>query len=168
MRAKRLLGTALCVLSAGAARAACDEPERRQFDFWLGAWQVDGAQGLAGHNRIVSIEDGCALLEHWRGAKGGSGTSLNVYDPVARRWLQTWVDRDGTVLRLAGGWNGTAMVLEGTLPDAASGTLVAQRITWTPAVDGGVRQHWQARAAGSDAWSTVFDGRYRRDSGARD
>lgn len=168
MRAGLLLAIATCALAAGTARAACDEPERRQFDFWLGDWQVDGAQGPAGRNRIESIEAGCALLEHWRGATGGSGTSLNVYDPVARRWLQTWVDRDGTVLRLAGGWNGSAMVLEGMLPDAASGAQLEQRITWTPAADGSVRQHWQARAAGGDAWRTVFDGRYRRDPDPRD
>jgi hypothetical protein len=168
MNAKLLLATAMWASSIVSAQAACDAPERRQFDFWLGAWRVDGAKGLAGHNRIESIEDGCALLEHWRGTGGGSGTSLNVYDPVARRWLQTWVDRDGTVLRLAGGWNGTAMVLEGSLPDPATGAAVAQRISWTPAADGSLRQHWQAREPGVAEWRTVFDGNYRREAGAGD
>lgn len=166
MRANCLATLALAALSAGAAQAACDEPGRRQFDFWLGAWRVEAAQGLAGHNRIESIEEGCALIERWRSASGGSGTSLNVYDPVARRWFQTWVDRDGTVLRLAGGWNGTSMVLEGELPDRASGAMEAQRITWTPAADGSVRQHWQAGGSGGAAWRTVFDGNYRRDPDA--
>ena len=83
MKAGLLLGMALCAMPAGTALSACNEPERRQFDFWLGAWQVDGAQGPAGHNRIESIEDGCALLEHWRGATGGSGilitsTTMNM------------------------------------------------------------------------------------------
>lgn len=152
----------------GAAHAACEEPERRQFDFWLGAWRVEGAQGLAGHNRIESIEGGCALLEHWRGASGGSGTSLNVFDPVARQWHQTWVDRDGTVLRLAGHWDGTAMVLAGTLPDPGTGAPLAQRIRWTPNADGSVRQHWQARGRDGTTWTTVFDGIYRRDDSAGD
>lgn len=153
---------------AGFAHAGCDEPERRQFDFWLGQWRVESAQGLAGHNRIEAIEGGCALLEHWRSASGGSGTSLNAYDPVGRQWHQTWVDRDGTVLRLAGQWNGAAMVLAGTLPDAATGAPSTQRIRWTPNADGSVRQHWQARGRDGAAWTTVFDGTYRRDETVAD
>ena len=164
MRAGISLAVVLCAVAGATAQAACEAPQRHQFDFWIGAWRVDNEGGLAGHNRIEAIEGGCALLEHWRSASGGSGTSLNAYDPASRQWHQTWVDRDGTVLRLAGGWNGKAMVLEGSLPDAAAGAPVAQRITWTPGADGSVRQHWQARDGA--AWKTVFDGTYRRDGTA--
>lgn len=166
MNAKTPLRTALWLLFPVLAQAACEDPVRHQFDFWLGQWRVDTEAGLAGHNRIEAIENGCAVLERWSGAKGGSGTSLNHWDPADRRWHQTWIDRDGTVLRLAGGWDGKSMVLEGTLPDPAGGAPIPQRVSWTPAADGSVRQHWQARDG--EAWTTVFDGTYRRDGLAAD
>ena len=54
-----------------AAPKACAAPEHRQFDFWIGEWEVTTPNGApAGRNRIESILDGCALRESWTGAKG--------------------------------------------------------------------------------------------------
>ena len=60
------------------------------------------------------------------------------------------------------------MVLAGVQdqPNAQTGLAQHERISWTPNADGSVRQHWQARAAGGEEWSTVFDGTYRRDPAA--
>ena len=45
---------------------ACSSPEYRQFDFWLGEWDVSTPQGApAGTNRVERILEGCALQEHW-------------------------------------------------------------------------------------------------------
>ena len=50
------------------ARAACDASEARQFDFWLGDWEVVGAPEspatgqLQGHNSITRVADGCARM----------------------------------------------------------------------------------------------------------
>jgi hypothetical protein len=67
---------------AEAGRRACEAPERRQFDFWLGEWEVrDPAGTLAGHNSISSLFDGCALREVWHGESGHRGTSLNAWSP---------------------------------------------------------------------------------------
>jgi hypothetical protein len=75
------------------APKACAAPEHRQFDFWIGEWEVTTPNGApAGRNRIESILDGCALRESWAGAKGGSGNSYNAYDRQSGRWHQTWVD----------------------------------------------------------------------------
>ena len=44
--------------------ARCRAPEHRQFDFWLGAWDVRNSDGqLLGHNEIQRVAGGCALLE---------------------------------------------------------------------------------------------------------
>src|SRR5262249_53991882 len=98
----------------------CAGPEDRQFDFWLGEWEVREGGKVAGANRITRILGGCALREEWTGAGGGQGTSLNVYDPARRRWHQTWADDKGLVLLLEGEWRGGGVVLEGELP-ASSG-----------------------------------------------
>ncbi|MDH3459056.1 MAG: hypothetical protein OER90_19620, partial [Gemmatimonadota bacterium] len=47
----------------------CSAPEYRQFDFWLGTWNVETKDGkTAGTNHITQILNGCALREEWTGA----------------------------------------------------------------------------------------------------
>src|SRR5437763_13229762 len=54
----------------------CATPAHRQFDFWLGDWEVHNPAGKrVGHNRISAVHDGCALQEQWQGDGGFSGTS---------------------------------------------------------------------------------------------
>jgi hypothetical protein len=142
------------------AARPCSEPAYRQFDFWLGDWEVRGPAGkIAGANRITRILDGCALSEQWTGASGTIGTSLNMYDAGARKWRQTWVDDGGTVLLLTGDFSGGKMVLQGDSP-GDGGKAVRQRITWTPLSGGRVRQFWDSSADGGKTWKTEFDGTY--------
>lgn len=145
---------------------ACSAAEHRQFDFWVGDWIVTRPDTGAklGRNRISHASGGCLLREHWRGGSGFEGHSLNAYDRQRGRWMQVWVGADGTVLRLEGGLREGAMVLEGELPGAGGG-VQRQRITWTPAADGSVSQHWQVSDDGGDSWKTSFLGIYRRADG---
>lgn len=156
--------------SAGSAAAAgispaCNSAKHRQFDFWLGAWDVhDGADGAKriGGNVISRVASGCALAEQWTNAKGQDGRSLNVYEVAGGHWTQFWIGGDGMVLRLSGGLgeNG-AMTMEGALPDGNGGEQ-RQRIVWTPQTDGSVQQRWQTSNDGGAQWVTVFLGTYRR------
>lgn len=156
-----LLALVVGLFAATAQAAPCSGSEHRQFDFWLGEWQVHRADGtFAGINRITLEYGGCVIHERYATGRGYSGESLNVYDATRKVWHQTWVDVSGLLLTLEGKWDGKSMVLEGLAPDA-QGALVKQRITWTPGADGTVRQLWEtADAAGS--WSVAFDGRYTR------
>ena len=144
----------------------CTSAEHRQFDFWIGDWDVADAEGKpAGRNRIESILDGCALMESWEGTSGSTGRSLNMFDARGdSRWHQTWVDGDGGRLDLVGGLDAEGrMVLSGERPGREGG-VVRHRITWTPLPDGTVRQHWQASRDDGATWDDLFDGRYvRRD-----
>jgi hypothetical protein len=145
-----------------AAPKACAAPEHRQFDFWIGEWEVTTPNGApAGRNRIESILDGCALRESWTGAKGGSGNSYNAYDRQSGRWHQTWVDNGGLVLRLDGALVEGKMVLSGESRDS-SGARVLNRITWQQTAPGAVRQLWETSRDGGRTWSVAFDGRYRK------
>ena len=138
-----------------------EDPACRQFDFWLGEWQVTKPDGtLAGHNRIELRCDSRVLHEHYTTGRGYSGESLNIYDSSRNVWHQTWVDNSGTLLLLEGGLADGKMVLQGELADG-EGQVVRQRITWTPNADSSVRQQWQTAAA-TGAWSTAFDGLYRK------
>lgn len=159
-------GTAIAlvaVLSSTAltqgAPAPCTAPEYHQFDFWLGRWTVLNPAGkVAGSSQIDRQADGCVVQEHWSGAQGISGTSLNFYDRATGRWNQVWVGGRGAVLRLSGGLQGGSMVLSGDAP-GANGAMQHQRLTFTPLDGGRVRQHWESSDDG-EHWQTVFDGTY--------
>jgi hypothetical protein len=150
-----------------AAPAPCSRSEHRQFDFWLGEWDVRLPDGrAAGTNRIRAIHAGCALQEEWTGARGSTGTSLNAYDPRTGRWHQTWIGNDGSVLLLDGGMKGETMELVG--PSAGpNGSTALNRIRWTPlpGSPAGVRQLWETSTDGGQTWSVTFDGTYRRRGG---
>ena len=142
----------------------CTAPEHRQFDFWIGEWDVfAGPRGdrLVGSNRIERSENGCWLVENWRGASGNHGTSTNAWDAQYHVWRQFWVGGGGVVLRLEGGLHGKAMVMSGELPKS-EGLAQRQRIRWTPQDDGSVLQQWDTSDDDGANWNTSFRGVYRR------
>jgi len=160
LRLRSLVGL-LAVVAAASAFGACDAPEHRQFDFWLGEWEVRTPDGkLAGINRIEREYDGCVLHERYTTDRGYKGESLNAYAPSRKVWHQTWVDNQGTLLLLEGGLRGLNMVLQGQAP-GEKGQVTKHRITWTPNANGTVRQHWESTDTKGN-WSTTFDGLYKR------
>ncbi len=161
-----LFAALVVMLSLDQAQAPpsrpCTAPLHRQFDFWIGVWDVIGANGqFAGSNRIEPVDGGCALLETWSSGRGGyTGRSLNSVGGDGR-WRQTWVDASGLRLELVGGVVDGRMILEGeTLPSAPGGPATKNRITWSPQDEGRVRQHWETSTDGGKTYTTTFDGMY--------
>ncbi|WP_102797623.1 hypothetical protein [Bowmanella denitrificans] len=141
--------------------ANCNSPEFDQFDFWLGQWQVTANGKIAGTNQIKQDLNNCVLHEHYQTPSGYEGRSLNIYDANQQRWHQTWVDNQGLLLQLDGRWNGQQMQLDGyTLTN--NGEKHLHRISWTPNMDGSVRQHWQVSKDAGKTWSSLFDGHYQK------
>ena len=143
----------------------CSAAEHRQFDFWMGDWEVTTPDGKpAGRNRIEPILGGCVLQERWTGAAGSTGNSFNLYNRASGQWEQFWVDGSGGRLHLRGGLQEGAMVMQGERerPDPDTGVVQRERITWTPNEDGSVRQLWESSKDEGKTWNVVFDGRYRR------
>lgn len=140
---------------------ACSKPENRQFDFWLGDWTVldTATRKTAGHNLVTSIQDACALQEHWTGVDGSSGTSFNTYYAPDRMWHQIWVDNQGLLLRLDGRLLDGKMVLSAPRL-TRDGKRVIDRIVWTPERNGNVRQVWDESSDGGKTWRNAFDGTY--------
>jgi hypothetical protein len=156
-----LFGTPTLRAETDAPAKPCSSPPHRQFDFWLGTWNVTQAGKIAGQNKIESILNGCAVMESWKGAGGVTGHSLNIYDATRDVWHQTWVDSSGSLLTLEGRFKNGAMVLEGVVV-ADKGVKSQQRITWTAPSADEVRQLWQSSTDGGKSWKTEFDGRYSR------
>ena len=141
----------------------CTNAEHRQFDFWIGDWEVKGPKGkVAGHNRIESILGGCALQESWTGAAGMTGHSYNAWNPLTKGWHQTWVDSSGTLLLLDGGLQDGKMVLRGSSP-GQKGTALNE-VSWEKLEGGRVRQLWRVSEDGGKTWTVAFDGTYAKKS----
>lgn len=81
----------LCV-SLYAQSNPCSSPAHHSLDFLLGDWEVHDARNrLMGWSRFTSLAGSCAILEHWRGVRGGEGTGLFFYDAPAQRWRREYV-----------------------------------------------------------------------------
>ncbi len=147
---------------ASQRASACGSIAHRQFDFWLGDWDVTSPQGApAGTNRVERILEGCALQEHWEATDGSKGTSLSSYDAVGRKWRQTFVDDTGQVLVLEGEFKDGRMVLQG---EKAMGRQkgALQRISWQLVGGDKVRQRWDISQDDGKSWSVLFEGVYTK------
>lgn len=145
--------------------SACLDPAHRQFDFWLGDWEVrqPGSSPPYAANSIARIVQGCALQEIYRSPQGYTGKSLNWYEAETGLWRQTWVDNSGLVLQLAGGLNAQGhMVLEGGERITAQAETVRDRITWMAQADDTVLQVWEVLRSDASEWERIFTGLYRR------
>src|SRR5689334_20132368 len=78
MRLPSLAATIAAIAATTPAAQApsarpCGAAEYRQFDFWIGEWDVFDRDGSkAGHNRVESIEGGCGVQENWTSIGGGT------------------------------------------------------------------------------------------------
>lgn len=146
------------------APPACQEPERRQFDFWVGRWDVypTGKDTLVAHSLIEDLYGGCAIRENWMPLKAQGGGSLSSYVPAEGAWRQTWVDSSGARVDFKGGWQGETMVLEGLWPGVLGpGKDALVRMTYSRGEDGSVRQLGEASTDGGKSWQPSFDFTYR-------
>ncbi len=171
----------LCCVGATGAHpeaAPCDSPEARQFDFWLGDWQVhqrirqsDGAWlSLPARTSVTREVEGCALLERWSGEvqfpwegmgrpEPEWGLSIRSYDAKEGVWRIFWMDTrhpefgDPFVGRFRGDRGEF-------LRDA--GEKSRTRIVFTREADGSVL--WElAVANAANGWDTLWTMEMRRE-----
>ena len=150
------------VAAQPATPAPCSAAEYKQFDYWVGEWDVFNPNDQKiGTNRITRVSGSCALLEQWQDARGGSGTSINYYDALDKRWHQVWMGGNGVALQLHGNLVDGAMELSGDERVTPRGK-VRDRIRWTLRPDQSVEQLWSNSTDGGVTWTVGFRGIYRR------
>ena len=127
--------------------SACQAPGYRQFDFFVGHWNVtpirlDGTPGFPAKS-IMELElDDCVVEENWQ----GNARSINTYDPGTGTYNQQYVDVSGNHLLLEGGVQPDGvMKLTGTTfffcPSCPNGAFPEVNVwTWTPFTPDSVRQ----------------------------
>jgi hypothetical protein len=165
-----LITSVLTLMPVGAAQAQqaptppCATDVHDDFDFWVGEWNVYAADGgpYQGHNSVVKTNGDCLITEHWIGASGTVGDSMNFYDPLVGAWRQVWVSA-GWYIDYTGGLNEDgAMVLTGESFTAASGQRAPFRGTWTLNDDLSVSQFFEQQDS-EGVWQPAFLGIYVRE-----
>jgi len=164
-----LLGAALAGAAPIAAHAqamapGCKLPEHRQFDFWVGRWDVypTGKDKLVAHSLIENLYGGCVIRESWMPLSGTEGGSLNTYDPEDRRWHQVWMDAANGRVSFDGGFADGTMILTGSWRGAQQpGQEGLVRMTYSRLDGGAVRQYGEISTNKGANWKPFFDFTYK-------
>ena len=134
----------------------CRSAEHRQFNFWVGRWDVyrAGTENLVAHSLVELMYDGCAIRESWMPHGRAGGGSLSTYNPRDGRWHQTWVDSVNGYALFVGGLENEAMILTGTWHGInGPGTSSLARMTYSRQPEGAVLQRVETSVDGGRTWS---------------
>jgi hypothetical protein len=155
----RHMATAEVSSAESPIAAACLPSAHRDFDFWVGDWDVfeAGSQIAANSTKVARarvdlILDGCVLREDYQGEDGHKGQSFTIFDGSRKIWHQSWVTNRGELLLIEGRIDHGTMVLSGE--DRAKGVLV--RGAWKPE-KGTVRETAATSTDGGKTWTPWFD-----------
>ncbi len=146
------------LLETLAKSAACTAPEYRQFDFWVGDWdvsEISASTRVIAHARVDLVLDSCVLWERYDGADGSKGQSFSVYDASRRVWHQSWATNRGQLLVIEGDLKNGEMILSGT-DRTLDGNVRIVRGTWKP-VKEGVRETAVRSTDAGKTWDLWFD-----------
>lgn len=134
----------------------------RQFDFWIGDWDVTWGDDQHGRNHVEAILDGKVLLEQFDGAPATPlrGMSVSVYRPHPGEWRQTWVDNQGSFWSFVGGFADGRMTLQ--TDDVRDGRPVRLRMVWYAITADALEWNWERSDDGGQTWQVLWHLHYTR------
>ena len=146
-------------------RPCADTPENRQFDFWLGEWNVETTEGgvPAGQSKIELILGDCVVQENWQ-SNGNpySGKSYNMYNAALKRWEQYWVDNSaGNIFFYGGLKDGVMDYWTDEIPQPG-GPPLKRHLQFFKLGPDKVRQFSQGSTDGGKTWKPEYDFTYVR------
>lgn len=161
-----LLFTVQVKAQTAPAPSPCrNNPQNRQFDYWVGEWDVyaTGTTTLVGHSLVQDVSGGCAILENWTATNGqGDGKSLNYIDAASHKWKQTWVGSGGKVQDFVNGeYKDGAMRFSTEVVNPKGQKLQAHFIFYNQGADK-VRQYYETSADEGKTWTVAYDFTYIR------
>lgn len=148
--------------------AGCTAAENRQFDFWLGEWDVSptGQTFVLAESTISAHAQGCVMMENWRPLRGAHGYSINMYDSADGLWHQEYGDATGRRTVYSGRFTDGVMALDNlSAPPPNSPPDFRARMNFQRIDENTVRQWGETFTNGE--WTTAWDLTYRRRAGTR-
>ena len=139
--------------------------ENRQFDFWVGEWEVSTTQGAipAGNSKIELILGDCVVLENWKSLNSPySGKSYNIYNGALKRWEQYWVDNVGGNIFFHGELKDGMMEYWTDDIPQSSGPALRRHLQFSKLGPDKVRQFSQGSTDGGKTWNVEYDFTYVR------
>lgn len=133
-------------------------PEARQFDFWIGEWDLTW-KGGKGSNTITAILDSAVIQEVFD-APGFKGRSLSTFHRRKNQWHQTWVDNTRGYLDFVGGMEGDRMILSRTAKTDTSEFL--QRMMFYNITADSLDWNWEQSNDEGKTWKLMWQIKYKR------
>jgi hypothetical protein len=151
----------------------CAGPEIRQFDFWIGEWNLvsrvrapdkDVWTEEKGTDSVRPVLNGCALLQEWNGTVGGQplhGMSLTSWLPRSGEWQQAWSDDSGpNLLVFKGKMEDGRMVL--TREVVVDGKTVLRRQVFQNIQPASMDWVYEQSTDGGKTWTPTWKIHYSR------
>jgi Protein of unknown function (DUF1579) len=146
----------------------CTLAEQKQFDFWVGEWDVTFPGNTAdstghGTNNITRVLDGCVVQENFysKDAQDLRGISVSTYDTRDGKWKQTWVDNQGGYLDFTGGFKDGQMILSREFTNT-TGKKISQRMVWKNIKPAEFDWSWERSEDGGQTWKVMWPIHYVR------
>jgi hypothetical protein len=134
----------------------------RQFDFWLGEWDLTWGGGGRGTASVyLDLDDKVVVASlDARPSRDYQAIGHAVYDRVDGCWKHTWVDSDGSYLDFAGGFEDGVMDLR---RDAlADDGFALYRVRWFDIARNTLRWAYERSGDGGATWDVLWEIGYRR------
>ena len=163
--------------------SACGQPAARQFDFWIGEWNVrarnrpPGSDEWSDHEtwigaNVRAVLGGCAIVEESLDREGdetvAAGMSLSSYNPNLGKWQQMWVDSAGRTFEYVGQLADGKMTLH-LEPTTASGERLVPfqpttmvRMVFQGITHDGLVWTYEYSTDGGESWTATTKAVYSR------
>ena len=141
------------------------QAESRQFDFWIGDWDVTDnlhGHGPAGTSHVEAILGQCVIFENWSGRLGGNGKSFNAWNPDKQCWQQNWMDDAGHVTNYGDGHRSGGQLQFIAEPRPGQPAGLTNRLTFFSLGPDHVRQLFDHSNDGGRTWVADVDLDYVR------
>ena len=134
----------------------------RQFDFWLGDWDLTWGEAGKGTNRITAVLDNRVIQEQFDGTPSTplQGLSVSAYNTQLGKWQQTWVDNSGSYLDFVGEFADGKMIL--SREAVLEGKPIQQRMVWHNITELALDWNWERSEDGGETWQVMWHIRYQR------
>lgn len=148
----------------GSVPSCENTPESKQFDFWVGEWNVYTTQGQkGGDSKIEKLFTGCVILENWKGINGYEGKSFNFYSLTDKKWHEYWVDQNAVATSYEGNYDSTQKAIVFYSYDhAKDANPFLVRLRFFNLDSNTVRQFSEKSTDDGKTWTTQYDLTYKR------